>query len=136
MNALLGFVFGYVVGAKAGPESIDELRRAWEAIRSSEEFQGLLAAGSAYLRQMIEQGGGSIFETLQKLGPLGAEQALAQLAGLAQSSGNGKSALSKLAETPEIQAVLARGMTFVDAMLAAQAASASGTRGTQDFGGM
>lgn len=40
MNAPLRVVFGSVGGAKAGPGSLEDLRRAWEAIRGSEEFRG------------------------------------------------------------------------------------------------
>src|SRR5262245_37952605 len=62
MGALIGFAFGYVVGAKAGPEGLEELRRAWQSISQSEEFKALIATATAYVQNAFSQGGGAVAE--------------------------------------------------------------------------
>jgi hypothetical protein len=57
MGALIGFVFGYLVGAKAGPEGLEELRKAWEVVSKSEEFQALGATAKGFLLNLLTQGG-------------------------------------------------------------------------------
>jgi len=44
MGFLLVFVAGYVMGARAGGESLDEVVDAMHAIRESEEFHDLVSA--------------------------------------------------------------------------------------------
>jgi hypothetical protein len=44
MGTLFGFAVGYVVGARAGSQGLDEVVDALRAVRESEEFRGLLAA--------------------------------------------------------------------------------------------
>jgi hypothetical protein len=44
MGLLLVFAAGYVMGARAGSESLDDLVDAVEAIRESEEFHDLVKA--------------------------------------------------------------------------------------------
>ena len=56
MRTLLGFAVGFYLGTKAGPNGLDELAKAWEAIRESEEFQGLSATARSTLESLMEQG--------------------------------------------------------------------------------
>jgi hypothetical protein len=65
MGALLGFVMGYYLGTKAGPERYEELRKAWQTIVNSEEFQDLLATGTAVWGSAVERGGSMLFPTAQ-----------------------------------------------------------------------
>jgi len=44
MGLLLVFAAGYVMGARAGAESLDEVIDAVQAIRESDEFHDLVAA--------------------------------------------------------------------------------------------
>ena len=67
MGALLGFMLGYVLGAKAGPEGYDELRKAWETIVNSEEFKGLLGVGTTFVQGMLQQSQQSVGDTLSRL---------------------------------------------------------------------
>jgi hypothetical protein len=63
MGFLLAFAAGYVMGARAGSESLDEVIDAVHAIRESEEFHDLVKALRSHaahslrgLATMLEQG--------------------------------------------------------------------------------
>lgn len=56
MGVLIGFLFGYVVGAKAGPEGYERVREAWQSITESDEFQGLVATATAFVQNALAQG--------------------------------------------------------------------------------
>ena len=58
MTALIGFVFGYVLGARAGEQGYEELKAAWQTIAESEEFQGLVATGLAFAQKRARAGRG------------------------------------------------------------------------------
>ena len=51
MMAMIGFVAGYLLGAKAGPKAVTQLADAWKVIQDSDEFKmavsgaGSVAAG-------------------------------------------------------------------------------------------
>jgi hypothetical protein len=48
LSFLVGFGAGYVLGAKAGTERYEQLRRAWEQAKDNPQLQGL--AGMAQAR--------------------------------------------------------------------------------------
>jgi phage shock protein A len=50
MGTLFGFVVGYVIGARSGSRTFDEVVDALRAIRDSEEFQALLDATRRHIR--------------------------------------------------------------------------------------
>jgi hypothetical protein len=62
MEILIGFAVGYYMGAKAGPQKLDELGEACRTIAGSPEFQALLTVGTTLLAKVaVEQqkaGGG------------------------------------------------------------------------------
>ena len=66
MGILVGFAVGYVLGARAGREKLDELQEAWRTISGSPEFQALTAQALTLLsaatpvmaRMVLEQGPG------------------------------------------------------------------------------
>jgi|HubBroStandDraft_2_1064218.scaffolds.fasta_scaffold127988_2 hypothetical protein len=104
MGAVLGFMMGYVLGAKEGPERFEELRKAWETIVNSEEFQGLLNTGTSFFMSAVQNGKASIGETLGGLfsgdGQLGET--------LSSFSNNGAlmDAWKTLSKSPEIQSTI------------------------------
>jgi hypothetical protein len=53
MGTLVGFIFGYVVGAKAGPEGYQKLRDAWQEILASDEWQGLVSTATAFVQNAL-----------------------------------------------------------------------------------
>lgn len=118
MNVLLGFAFGFLLGAKSGPNSIEEIRHAWETISQSDEFQTLLATGQGLLQQAISQGGGSLGELLANFNKLGGGKAVEQIVALGSGKGDGNAVWASVAQTPEFQMLLARGLSLVDGMLA------------------
>ncbi|HEY7628785.1 MAG TPA: hypothetical protein VH761_17065 [Ilumatobacteraceae bacterium] len=66
MGVLLVFAAGYVMGARAGGESLDEVVEAMHAIRESEEFHDFLKALRNHtahslrnIASMLENGRGS-----------------------------------------------------------------------------
>lgn len=99
MGALLGFIIGYVVGAKAGPEGYEEMRKGAKAILESEEVRGLIASGMALFEGFMAQSRGSA------------------LAGKLETftAGNGdiRGALKAISDSGEIQALLASGMSLI-----------------------
>jgi hypothetical protein len=57
MGALAGFIVGYVLGTKAGPEALERLRRAWDDIRESEDFRDLVASATGMAEQVVNRVG-------------------------------------------------------------------------------
>ena len=55
MDLIIGFVVGYVLGAKGGQEKFEELKEAWQTITQTEEFQNLLMAGLSFVNQIGQQ---------------------------------------------------------------------------------
>jgi hypothetical protein len=64
MFALAGFAVGYVVGARAGREGLEQLMTAWRQIQKSEEFAALTETARSFLgmaiHQVIETGTGVV----------------------------------------------------------------------------
>jgi hypothetical protein len=65
MGVLIGFLFGYVVGAKAGPEGYERLQEAWQSITESAEFQGLVATATAFVQDALARGGTAVADYLE-----------------------------------------------------------------------
>jgi hypothetical protein len=60
MGTLLGFALGFYLGAKAGPNGIDDLVKAWQTIQESEDFKALSATAQATLQGLVEQAGAGV----------------------------------------------------------------------------
>ena len=52
MDLIVGFLVGYVLGAKEGHEKFEELKAAWQTIANTEEFQNLLMTGLSFVNQI------------------------------------------------------------------------------------
>jgi hypothetical protein len=115
MGALLGFMLGYVLGAKEGPERFDELRKAWETIVNSEEFKGMLATGASIFQSTFEEGKLSVAETLGSM--LSGNGHLAET--IMGFSGNRPlmDAWQTLSKSPEIQALIANGVAMIGGLM-------------------
>jgi hypothetical protein len=57
MDLIIGFVVGYILGAKGGHEKFEELKEAWQTITQTEEFQKLLMTGLSFVNQIGQQNG-------------------------------------------------------------------------------
>jgi hypothetical protein len=73
MGTLLGFALGFYLGAKAGPDGIDELTKAWQTISESEDFQALSASAKATVESLMQQGGASVGKLVATLMGAGVE---------------------------------------------------------------
>jgi hypothetical protein len=115
MGAVLGFVMGYVLGAKEGPERFEELRKAWETIVNSEEFQGLLNTGTSLFMSAVQSGKTSVGDALGGLfsgdGQLGET--------LSSFSNNVPlmDAWKTLSKSPEIQSMILSGVGILGGMM-------------------
>jgi hypothetical protein len=114
MGALAGFIVGYIAGVNSGPQGLEEMRKAWQVVSASEEFQGLLAAATGFVQNLIAQGGSSMAEQIQTL-TSGNSELLKMMDGGAD--GGIRSALGKISETPEYQAIFASGAALLGKML-------------------
>lgn len=54
MKVLLGFVVGYVVGAKAGSAGFDRVEVAVRELRDSEEYERVIDALRAHARETVQ----------------------------------------------------------------------------------
>jgi hypothetical protein len=123
MGALIGFVFGYLVGAKAGPEGLEELRKAWEVVSKSEEFQALGATAKGFLLNLLTQGGTGLSSQLQLLTTGNGD--LLKMIGAADGGGL-EDAWARISESQEFKALLASGTAMLGNVLAQGAAVMSG----------
>jgi hypothetical protein len=55
MEAIIGFVAGYLVGSREGKAGLERLKTSWQAIRSSPEVRKLLTDGLSMAEQVVRQ---------------------------------------------------------------------------------
>ena len=55
MDLIVGFLVGYVLGAKGGQEKFEELKAAWQTVSNSEEFQNLMMSGLSLVNRIGQQ---------------------------------------------------------------------------------
>ena len=115
MGAILGFMMGYVLGAKEGPERFHELRKAWEVIVNSDEFKGMLATGTSIFQSTFEQGKVSVGEALGRL--LSGHEHLAETVSSFSSSRPLMDAWQTLSKSPEIQSMIASGVSLIGGLM-------------------
>jgi hypothetical protein len=75
MAAVIALVVGYVMGARAGEESLEELKQAFKTISTSREVKDLVVGGLAIGREVLSRGGGKLADRLPA-----AEQRLTRVA--------------------------------------------------------
>ncbi len=115
MGTLAGFVVGFLLGTKAGPDGLEELRKAWEVVSKSEEFQSISGMALGYLQNAFAQNGTELVNQLQSL--LAGGEALSQAVG-----NNGDDDLiktwQKISASQEFQMLLASGTAMLGGVLA------------------
>jgi hypothetical protein len=115
MGTLVGFIFGYVVGARAGPEGYQKLRDAWQEIVASDEWKGLVATATAFVQNALAQGGAVVGEQLQAT--MSGEGDLAQAWRKMTGDGDLMDAWSAISESGALQHLLSSGMELLDGVL-------------------
>ncbi|HWW54097.1 MAG TPA: hypothetical protein VNY84_10020 [Acidimicrobiales bacterium] len=63
MGVLLAFAVGYVIGARAGSQDFDDVVKAVNEIRQSEEFNGFLSALRSHVSHTLRDVANVIDET-------------------------------------------------------------------------
>jgi hypothetical protein len=66
MGTIIGVLFGYALGTRAGPDGWKELEDAWKVIRSSEEVRDLVVGGFSLAREFLGRGSGVLHEVLSE----------------------------------------------------------------------
>lgn len=64
MGAVIGVVFGYMLGTRAGKEGWAQVQDAWGTITSSDEVRDLVTTGLTMARDMAGRSGGILGEAL------------------------------------------------------------------------
>jgi hypothetical protein len=111
MGALAGFIFGYVLGMKQGPDGFAKLRKALEEVVGSPEAKSLLEKLPSMVGGLSGMAMGSMAPPAAETGPgpgegryeLGPEQ----LVGMVRA----------FAESDAIQSIVAGGMDFARGVL-------------------
>jgi hypothetical protein len=112
MGALAGFIVGYIAGVNAGPQGFDELRKAWQVIAQSDEFQGFVDAATAFLQTFVAQGSGRVVEHVATNG----RSELFEMFENGSRNGLGEF-MSRISENPEYQAFFTSGAAFLGSVL-------------------
>ena len=115
MGAVLGFVMGYILGAKEGPERFEELRQAWETIVNSEEFQGMLNTGTTLFMSAVQNGKVSIGDALGGL--MSGDGQLAETLSSFTNNGPLMDAWKTLSKSPEIQSMILNGVAMFGGLM-------------------
>jgi len=66
MGVIIGFIIGFFLGTKNGPLQFDEINKAWEDIKKSEEAQAIIAGGADIALQVMRQGIGILGQVVIK----------------------------------------------------------------------
>jgi hypothetical protein len=56
MEAIAGFVVGYILGTRHGREGLQRLLESWDAVSRSEEFRGFLNGAVSLAGAALQQG--------------------------------------------------------------------------------
>jgi hypothetical protein len=115
MGAVLGFMMGYVLGAKEGPERFEELRKAWETIVNSAEFQGMLNTGTSLLMSTFQNGKASIGDALGGL--MSGDGQLGETLSSFTNNGPLMDAWKTLSKSPEIQSLILNGVAMFGGLM-------------------
>lgn len=99
----MGFVVGYVCGAKTGPEGYDKLRQAWKTVAGSKEFQSVVASATAMVPEVAQQGREVFAE---------------QLKGLTEGKGRLGEAWRTVPSSKEFQSLRASGTALIEGLVA------------------
>jgi len=113
MRTLLGFAIGYYLGSKTGPNGIDELLKAWQTIKESEDYQALAATLSATLESAMHRGGEAAAKLIAGVSSLGDESGAEQIKETVGANGNLEGLWEKISQSAEVGGLLSTGAAMV-----------------------
>lgn len=123
MDALIRFALGCLAGERAGPDGLDELRRAWQAFSSSEEFRALDRTITALVEGLLRRAESGLVEPLEALASEHVDWREVLGAPDAEELG---AAWLRVSRTAEFRGLVASGAAIVGDVLARSAASGAG----------
>jgi hypothetical protein len=127
MGTLIGFALGFYLGTKAGPNGTEELLKAWETIKGSEDFRALSATAMAAIEGLMQQGGGVAAKMFAGL--MGAEESEAAPAHAEEAAGrngNVEGLWSAISQSAEVQGLVSTGAALLMQLLEQGMSSARG----------
>jgi hypothetical protein len=113
MGTLLGFAIGYYLGSKSGPNGIDDLLKAWQTIKESEDYQALAAILTASLESAMHRGGEAAGNLIAGISSLGDESGAEQIKETAGANGNLQGLWEKISQSPEVWGLVSTGAAMV-----------------------
>ena len=79
MGMLIAFGVGYILGARAGKDGLEEVADSVRAVRNSEEFAALVSAARSYLSHALQEASALVAPEAQR--PVSAADLLDRLRG-------------------------------------------------------
>ena len=112
MGTLVGFAIGYYLGSKTGSNRIDDLLKAWQTIKESEDYQALAATLTATLESAMHRGGEAAGKLVASLSSLSGEAAAEQLKPVG-GNGNLRGLWEQVSQSAEVQGLVSTGAAMV-----------------------
>ncbi len=117
MSTLLGFVVGYVVGARQGPEGYARIRQKIDALLDSPELRMVVERGAELSEMLTGARNGSNGEQDDRGNGAGngardGVSMVDQLKGLLDGTGQLRATFQTIADSELVQTVLASGLSF------------------------
>src|SRR5271156_3524569 len=113
MGTLLGFAIGYYLGSKTGPNGIDDLLKAWQTIKESEDYQALAATLSATLESAMHRGGEAAGKWIAGISSLGDELGAEQIKETVSANGDLHGLWEKISQSAEVAGLVSTGTAMV-----------------------
>ncbi len=113
MGTLLGFAIGYYLGSSTGPNALDDMLKAWQTIKESEDYQALATTLSATLESVIHRGGEAAGKWIAGVSSLGDEFWAEPIKQTTGANGNLEGLWEKISQSAEIQGLVSTGAAMV-----------------------
>lgn len=113
MGTLVGFALGYYLGSKAGPKGTEDLLKAWQEIKQSEDYQALVATLTATLETAMHRGGEAVGKLVAGLASFGETSGTGQSGKPGGANGNLMGLWEKVSQSEEVQGLVSTGAAIV-----------------------
>ena len=113
MGTLLGFAIGYYLGSSTGPNGLDDMLKAWQTIKESEDYQALATTLSATLESVMHRGGEAAGKWIAGVSSLGDEFWRRADQGDHRREWQLEGLWEKISQSAEIQGLVSTGAAMV-----------------------